>query len=135
MQPSLLNKVRALCHVHYYTKYWPSTMGICVSQAPVPDPALNLYLPPSICIFRPLSLICIYQSQPSICFCQPRYSICIFLLFVLQLNFVIVTVSTYINSTSTYNRQNRYISNDEINQINSPGIYQKVCLLREEFLQ
>ena len=135
MQPSLLNKVRALCHVLYYMKYWPSTMGICVSQAPGPVPALSLYLPPSICIFRPLSLICIYQSQPSICFCQPRYSICIFLLFVLQLNFVIVTVSTYINSTSTYNRQNRYISNDEINQINSPGIYQKVCLLREEFLQ
>ena len=48
---------------------------------------------PSICIFRP---------QLSVCFYQPWYSICVWLFFILQLKFVIVTVCTYINSAPNY---------------------------------
>ena len=48
------------------------------------------------------SVYCIYRPWPSICFYQPWYSIFVWLFFVLQLKFVIITVSTYINSASTY---------------------------------
>ena len=44
----------------------------------------------------PWSSICIYWQRPSVCFYQPWHLICVCLFFVLQLKFVIVTVSTYL---------------------------------------
>ena len=60
--------------------------GICVSPPPALAPPLNLHLSAP-----DLNLILPAQALNSVC-----------LFFVLQLKFVIVTVSTYINSASTY---------------------------------
>ena len=57
---------------------------------------------PSICIYRHRPSICIYRPRLSICFYQPWHSIFVCLIFVLQPKFVIVTVSTYINTASTH---------------------------------
>ena len=59
-------------------------------------------LPTPICIWWPQSQICTSQPQPSIYIFWPRPSIFVHLFFVLQLKFVTVTVSTYINSVSSY---------------------------------
>ena len=79
---------------HSLNKHWKSNhalfSGICVSRSPnlslVPGPGSD-----------PQARFFISRSRPSICIFRPRPSICVCLFFVLQLNFAIVTVSTYIN--------------------------------------
>ena len=70
--------------LHDLTFQYSLKSGICVSRSPAP--ALNLYFPaPGPNLYLPVPAFNFYQSS---------YLICVCLFFVLQLKFVIVTVTT-----------------------------------------
>ena len=77
-------------------RYFQGSLGVFVFPGPRPWP----WTPAPIYIWQPLLQICFSQPRTSICIYRPRPSTCVPLFFALRLKFVIVTVSTYINSAA-----------------------------------